>query len=308
MLFLIQKVGNCIKSRINNLGNMNRNNLFYFFAILSLLLTSSINAQDLIVTSNGDSLNCKITRSKPNLNYYTFKYEVDIKSTMIPIDQVVYSEYNFPADVDNKTYPRWRLGLTGGWSTRTAKIHEDIPAEFESHAKELKTGYHIGGDITFYTSKYLGIGMKYDKYRTKNETDVYVTQQLWPSSYMAKSSEDITITFIGPFVSGRILHGKNKNSLFANLGAGYVKYVNESSISFQQNITSTGNLYGLNFDLGYDISLSKRFAIGFQLSFLTGVLKKYEVNIGRTTRTVKYDKNNGDDLRRINLSLGLRIL
>src|SRR5690606_631170 len=179
----------------------------------------------------------------------------------------------------------------------------------ESYAKELKTGYHIGGDITLYASEYVGFGVKYDNYRTNNEAEVYyIGHQGWLFNSMVTRKDEINITFIGPFLSGRILHGKNKNSVFINFGAGYVKYVNETSIAFTPDITSTGKLVGLNFDFGYDISLSKRFAIGFQLSFLTGVLTEYEESIGSTTRTVKYDQNKGDDLKRINLSVGLRIL
>src|SRR5690554_2447859 len=210
---------------------MNRYNIFCLFAIISIFLTSSIYAQGLQVTTSD-----------------------------LPPDTFV----------DNNTYPRWRLALTGGWSTRIAKIHEDIPRVLESYAKELKTGYHIGGDITLYASEYVGFGVKYDNYRTNNEAEVYyIGHQGWLFNSMVTRKDEINITFIGPFLSGRILHGKNKNSVFINFGAGYVKYVNETSIAFTPDITSTGKLVGLNFDFGYDISLSKRFAIGFQLSFLT---------------------------------------
>ncbi len=45
----------------------------FIFALLAVI-ANSIVAQDLIITSEGDSINCKITKVKNDFVYFTFKH------------------------------------------------------------------------------------------------------------------------------------------------------------------------------------------------------------------------------------------
>jgi hypothetical protein len=283
--------------------------------LLSLLFMASstfLYSQDLVVTSEGDSLNCKITKIKGNSIYFTFKHKDEIRSTLLPLDQVKYHQYNFyqiaivPANkiISNEIYPHFRVAINGGLSYRTAKLADNIPSDFEKYVKELKSGYHIGLDLSYYFSEQLGIGIKYSVYKSKNEIDnVSVTRPDGSTQY-GKMSDNISINFIGPFISTRLLNGNKKNSFLMNLGIGYLGYTDNTLLI--TDYTIKGSTVGLCWDIGYDIGISKNLAIGFQLSYMIGTLTQYDISDGTTTKTVKLEKNNYESLSRIDLSIGLR--
>lgn len=281
---------------------------FVFFALISIHLFS----QDLIVTNEGDSLNCRITKIKTDNIYFTFKHKDEIRSTLLPLNQVKFHQYNYyqtsvvPADkvVGNEIYPHFRAAINGGWSYRVAKLADNIPSDFERYMKDLKSGYHYGLDLSYYFSEQLGIGLKYYVYKSKNSIDdIYVTRPDG-STQNGKMSDDISIDFIGPFFSTRLLNATKKNSLILNLGIGYMGYKDKTVLI--TDYTIKGNTLGLCWDIGYDIGISENLAIGFQFSYMIGTLTKYELFDGTKTETIKLEKDNYESLSRIDLSIGLR--
>jgi len=283
------------------------------FVILSVTIFSiSIQAQDLIITNEGDSLNCKITKIKTDNIYFTFRHKDEIRSTLLPLSQLKYHQYNYyhtpevPADivVGNELYPHFRAALNGGLSYRVVKLSDNIPSDFEQYMKDLKSGYHYGLDLSYYFSEQLGVGFKYCNYQSKNEiNNVYVTLPDGSTQY-GKMSDDISINFIGPIFSTRLLDANKKNSFLLNLGFGYMGYTDKAVLISDFKIK--GNTVGLCWDIGYDIGLSENFAIGFQLSYMIGTLTQYELSYGVKTETVILEKDNYESLSRVDLSIGLR--
>lgn len=292
---------------------MKSNKLKYIFVYVSVTIFSiSIQAQDLIITNEGDSLNCKITKIKSDNIYFTFKHKDEIRSTLLPLGQVKYHQYNYyqasevPSDkvVGNEIYPHFRAALNGGWSYRVAKLADNIPSDFEQYMKDLKSGYHYGLDLSYYFSEQLGFGFKYYNYRSKNEiNNVYVTLPNGSTQY-GKMSDDISINFIGPFFSTRLLDSNKKNSFLINLGIGYMGYTDKAVLI--SDFIIKGSTVGLCWDIGYDIGLTENLALGFQLSYMIGTLTQYDLSDGVNTETVKLEKDNYESLSRIDLSIGLR--
>jgi hypothetical protein len=283
--------------------------------VLGLLILSSgiLHAQDLIVTQEGDSLNCKITKIKSDNIYFTFKYNEDIRSTLLPVDQVVNYQYDYyqtaeiPADkiVNNEIYPHFRAAITGGWSNRIAKISKEVLDDFKSYMNDLKSGSHYNLDFSYYFTELVGVGLKYSTYLSKNEIDnVYQTLPDGSTQY-GKMSDDIRIDFIGPFFSMRYLNASKKNCFLMNFGLGYMGY-KDKGIVVSQNGAIKGYTAGFCFDIGYDMGISKNFALGIQLSLFGGTLSQYDQSIGNHTETVKLEKDNYENLSRIDLSIGLR--
>lgn len=89
-----------------------------------------------------------------------------------------------------------------------------------------------------------------------------------------------------------------------NFSLGYMGYSNDKVIVDKYKMT--GSTLGLSLDIGYDIGLSENLALGFQVSVLTGVLTKYDWSDGTTTQTIKLEKDEYENLNRIDLSIGLR--
>jgi hypothetical protein len=291
---------------------MNNIKLKHIFILFSLLIINSIKAQDLIITKEGDSLNCKITKIKANNIYFTFKYKEEIRSTLLPIGDVKYHQYNHyqtsivPIDkiIDNKEkYPHFRVALNGGWSYRLAKLSNDIPSDFEEYSKDLKSGYNYGLDLSYYFSEHAGFGLKYSDFNSKNEIDIVSTYPDNSTQY-GKMSDNISINFIGPFFSSRFLNANKKNSLIMNIGIGYLGYNNNAVLISDYKIK--GSTVGFCWDIGYDIGLSENFALGFQFSYTAGTLTEYELSDASKIQTIKLDKNNYESLSRIDLSIGLR--
>jgi hypothetical protein len=292
---------------------MNYINKKHFFVIISVMIFSiSIQAQDLIVTNEGDSLNCKISKIKGDNMYFTFKYKDEIRSTLLPLVQVKFHQYNYyqisevPADnvVGNEIYPHIRVAINGGWSYRVAKLADNIPSDFKQYMKGLKSGYHYGLDLSYFFSEQLGFGLKYYNYKSKDEiNNVYVTPPGGPTQY-GKMSDNISINFIGPIFSTRLLNADKKNSFLFNLGIGYMGYKDKAVLI--SDYTLKGNTLGLCWDIGYDIGLSENFAIGFQFSYMIGTLTQYKFSDGVNTETIKLVNDNYESLSRIDLSIGLR--
>jgi hypothetical protein len=283
-----------------------------FILALLIIAANSIYSQDLIVTTDGDSINCKITKVKTDNIYFTFKHKDEIRSTLLPITKIKIHQFDYfqtsevPKDkvVGYANYQHFRIAINGGYSYQTAKIAESVPSDFKNYIKELKSGYHFGGDLTYYFSEPLGFGFKYYLFKSSNSLDNIYIEDVDGNRTYGKMSDDLTISFIGPTFSTRLLNHDKSNAFLMNISLGYMGYSNDKVII--DNYKMTGSTMGLSFDIGYDIGLSENLSLGFQVSFLTGTLFEYDWNDGTKTETIKLEKGEYESLNRIDFSVGLR--
>ncbi|OQC59765.1 MAG: hypothetical protein BWX51_01381 [Bacteroidetes bacterium ADurb.Bin012] len=290
----------------------NFRNVVCMIFLIPLCNSLPLIAQDLIVTIDNDSINCKITKIKPDFIYFTFKYKNEIRNTLLPKSQVKYHQSNYfatseiPQDKIKiiRDFPRFKLAAEGGWSTRTAKIADDVPPDFKNYMKDLKTGFHFGMDAYYYFIENIGIGIKCNRYHSKNVLKNVYIQYANGSMEFGNMSDNIKIYFIGPFVSLRMLNKNKNNNFYMNWGIGYTQYNDEAVFVYE--FSTKGNNIGLFADWGYEIGLSKNFSLGFQLSIIASTLTKYKLITDFHTETVKLDKENYENLSHLNLSIGLR--
>ena len=127
-----------------------------FFLILLLMVAELAYTQDLIVTNEGDSINCKITKVKTDNIYFTFNHKGEIRSTLLPISNVKLHQFDFyqtsevPKEkiVGYENYQRFRIAINGGYSYHTAKVGNGVPSDFKDYIKKLRSGYIVSGDLT----------------------------------------------------------------------------------------------------------------------------------------------------------------
>jgi hypothetical protein len=269
----------------------------------------SLKAQDLIVTGEGDSLNCKITRIQQDYIYFTFKYKNEIRNTLLPVNEIKNYQINYFQNSEVPTsqvlvsemYPHWRFSLNGGWSYRIARLSENVSSDYKSYVNGLRSGFHFGLDLTYYFIEEFGIGLIFNDYFAQNEMNND------NSSSTGKNSDKISINFIGPSFSTRLFDTNKKSCFIMNFGFGYMGY-NDQNIQSNQTKTYKGNTVGLCMDIGYDFGISKKFAIGFQFSIFTGTLTSYKYSDGTNSVNIKLDKDQYENLSKIALSVGIRFM
>ena len=288
-------------------------------SMLTLIFCQS-NAQDLIVTNNGDSLQCKIVTIKHNNIYYK-NVVTDSESSLItlPISEVEKYKCNYfrPKNTD---YQKWVLSLNGGYSQRLSKTEN---GQYAEHNKKLKKGFHIGGDAVCYFSEHLGCGAKTTVFHSShsqnaavaNGSYTYSTERNYnyPSidNYSTPNvivgheqfdkftlKDEHTIYYVGPMFSTRFFD-MGKGAYLINYSIGYLGYIDEGNDA-NGNFTNKENAIGLSVDFGYDYWFSKNAALGVRLSLVGGKLK--ETN--KTKSNV--EPNSQISLSRLDISVGLR--
>lgn len=269
----------------------------------------------MIVTHEGDSLNCRITKVKPDYIYFVFKHQEEVRNTLMPVSQVkthqlgYYQTPEIPKGrvLAHEVYPRFRAAVNGGYSYRIAKLADNTPSDFENYMKDLRSGGNYGIDVSYYFSEQMGVGLKYNAYRSKNEIgNVYVTNNTDGSTRYGTMSDNITVSFMGPSFCTRLMNMEKKNCWVMNFALGYMGYTNKARLIDPYKLTSS--TLGFAWDIGYDFGISNELSIGIQLSYVGGSLSQYKITNGYRTETIKIeDSKNYENLNRFDFSVGLRL-
>jgi len=254
-------------------------------------------SQDLIVTQNGDSLKCKITKETNKYISYNFEIGDQIGKSKILLNDVRAVKYNHYQTNDEPgihsssitNYSAARLALNAGLSYRTAPVSENISSSQQSIYEDLKSGYHFGGDLSVFITENLGFGAMFNSFVSKANSTSYGEQKT-------------DILFIGPEVVTRLLNFNKNAGFITSFALGYVKYTYSNNGSYNQIL---GDTFGTALSLGYDFTKSKKVGLGIQLSIMSATLNKIQVKNGIQLREVELtDEKEG--LGRIDLSVGLR--
>ena len=280
--------------------------------LLLIAITCSITAQDLIVTNDGDSINCRITNIDNSNVHFIFIDGNEVINTMFNLSDIENFQYDFyeVSEVLDEdilgyyNYQRFRFAINGGYSYMTAKIAKNVPADHINYFKRLKSGYHFGGDISYYYYELFGVGAKSFVFKASNKMDDIYLEDSNGNRRFGKMSDDVTIFYVGPMASTRYLSRNKRNAFIVSMSVGYMGYSND--IVFIDKNKMKGSTVGMAFDIGYDIGISKNFSLGFQFSFLSGSLSKYTLSDGIITETVKLEKDDYENISRIDFSIGLR--
>jgi len=282
------------------------------FIILFTSVLSSLNAQDLIITNENDSIHCKITKVNNDYIYFTFKNDNDFHSSLLALKDVESYQKEFfenPEVTEDKMigheeFPKFRIAIHGGYSHMLAKVSSDMSSDLQAYVKDLKSGFHFGGDVSYYLNPTIGLGLKCHVFKSSNNmNDVYVEDDEG-NRYYGIMSDKITTTYVGPTFSTRFLDKNKANAFIMSVGLGYLGYVNRGVFITELNIK--GNTLGLSLDFAYDIAMSKHTALGIQLSFITGSLSKLEVSDGQRTEILTLEQGSYENISRLDLSVGLR--
>jgi hypothetical protein len=199
--------------------------------------------------------------------------------------------------------PRMRFSLYGGLSEFLVFDPEYDDPVIEQYSNELKSGYSVGADYTYYISDSYGLGLTCNMNRTTNSLSGVTIYTDNGYRRYGTISDDIMLFYVGPTFNLRSIGYENKGTLFLSVSAGYNGYYNRACVI--NRFIAYGATLGSSFDFGYDVNLSKKLALGLKLSLTTGLLNKLTINDGYTIQEKVFERGSYMSLNHINLSVGL---
>ncbi|MBL0046776.1 MAG: hypothetical protein IPP32_01575 [Bacteroidetes bacterium] len=233
--------------------------LFTTLLAISFLVFSRCGAQDLVLMHKGDSLNCKITSVDEQFIHATLTQGNEDKKILLSHTLVKYFEYNYylkpPAErnvtkkedirddyVVNRNkqkYKKKRIAISGGWSYLTAKPGPDIPADFSQYYQELRSGYNIAVDAQYFFGKYVGVGVDYVMFKTKNSySPVYIIDTITKRQKAGELSDDITVQYFGPSFFTRLPSASGMVTFYPYVSIGYIAYRDKGMAVYPVKITA----------------------------------------------------------------------
>jgi hypothetical protein len=205
----------------------------------------------------------------------------------------------------NEDYPKFRLGVQGGWGYMISKISSDVPADFRDYVKKLKSGYNLGFDAAFYFKQNMGIGIKYSFFHTSNSIpSVYAVDSITRKVTTGPMSDFINIHYIGPTFNSRFITDNQLFHFNFYVSLGYMSYKDDGMLITPYVIT--GSTVGTALGFGADWSITPALFAGVDISGIFGSLSSYNLEEGGTTKTITLPDNQREGLSRIDISAGVR--
>jgi hypothetical protein len=279
-----------------------------------LLIISKLQAQDLIVTNSGDSINCTITKITKEYIHFTFKHNGEIRNTLLPVNQVIVQQKNYFSTseipisyVFKAKFPRLRIAIDGGWQYRLAKMASEIDPSWSEHYNKLRSGFHYDFQIGCFFAENHGIEAMFTQHFFGNKLEqVFLTNEIGDILVLGTLNEKITFNYIGVNYITRFYDSKKKNCFLMTIGLGYLGYTGKLFFNDTEYGRITAATIGFNSSIGYDIGISKYFSLGFKVSLMGGFFNNYQQTTGGITTNESTPEKTSEGLGTINLSVGLR--
>ena len=218
--------------------------------------------------------------------------------------------------VKKEPFERFRFAMNGGFgyllgSSKTAEekmialgLTDD---QAKSYYKEMKSGICAGADLLFLINPDWGGGVKYKFYSTSADMEGFIDPGDGYNLYYGTFHERIYVNFIGgEFLFRQFIGSRKTLKLNSACSIGLTKYRNEASF-FSSAFLLTGNNIGADLSLGLEYFISNHFSLGTELSLFYSSIRKMKLSDGITTTPVHLEKDNYENLSRLDLSIGIRV-
>lgn len=285
-------------------------------------LVTGVSGQDRIITLTNDTVQCKISKVTRNDIYFDINTGGVKTSGKMPLTAILSYSVNTAAATSGKPdqngndfYPRLRLSLSGGAGylfSSSEKAEESMVGwglsgeSANAYYKNLRTGMCASGDLAWMVTPRIGVGLRYKYYDTQAALEGLFDPQEGLYLFYSTYSEQIYVNFAGASLLFSEPAGSAQQlRIYAAIAAGVALYRNESE-SFPGNYLITGKTIGMDGNIGLEYFIKPFMAVSAELSAFYGSLRKFELTDGTDTQSVELEKENYENLSRIDLSLGIR--
>lgn len=300
-------------------------------------------AQDIIVTTEMDTIHCTITLVRDDRIHYVSEGQGAKRNASIDKEEVygyhqhgylpvildksparerVHDDYAVPGDGEFYGYESdyaaqqrrrrsvvdaTRLAFNAGWTWRTAPISEDLAAEWQAHYKGLVAGYQFGGDASVFVNESFGIAAAFGTARWEHQS-LAIPFPLDTGGTVDLAVRDrITMGHFSAMVVWRHMSYDGRLRLYSRVGAGYSWFRDEQAIDILSLVIRSSTI-NFNGGLGAEVRIAPGVAIGADLEMIFGVFNDFTVEQGAYSFTYKSKQNEGEAAHRFNLSFGPRFI
>ncbi len=303
-------------------------------SIVFLFLTfiaSQLLAQDLIVKTNGDSLNCLITRNENSymhfnqiinhrlkrdslamatiktfkVDYYTTKKAVqkeEVKTVSVPkvIHPVQSRTVNSPAYNYNSILTQnntFFLSVNAGLGLRLKDPSEKYGPQLKEYYQNLYSGLTLGAEAAYFINDYIGFGFQFSSFQSKHAVEAAIDTTGSGSYVFGTFSNDVSIVSVEPTFYLRTYSQNQKSIFIGHASIGTTMYSNEiDEIIYQYK--ESGNDVSLSIGGTYHYMIDKNFAIGASATYHIALINKLTYDDGLIKFTSSYYP---EDVSRIDL-------
>jgi hypothetical protein len=203
-------------------------------------------------------------------------------------------------------FPRFRIAVDGGWQYRTAKVANEVDAEWQKHYEKMKSGFHYSAQAAYFFFENQGIDLIFSNQLFGNSLQAYSLDDKGHITGSGELSDKVAFNYIGANYLLRLFDSNKKNCWLFSMGLGYIGYNQRLLFNNVEDRKITANTLGINMAIGYDIGISENFGIGFKLTLMGGTFTNYKLTIdGKTTEETMPEKT-AEGLGTIKLSVGWR--
>ena len=200
-------------------------------------------------------------------------------------------------------HKKLRLGIRGGIAFLSATNTGESNVDLQGLREKMNSGVQFGADVHYFTSEFVGWGLKYSSFGTSGSTTVSVLQQNG-TAVQQDYAENLVARFYGPSFITRILSSNAKNVYTLGFSMGYMDYSNSLNF-FGQNFEAKSNALGLSWNVGWDLMFNKDFAVGLSITYTMGALRKFEVEGASSAQLTSINETLLSDISRLEVSLGI---
>ena len=225
--------------------------------MLSVVLVPIMKAQDLLVTTKLDTLNCKMGELKDDHYPITFYLDDEMLEGSIHKDSIFYFKKDVFWALDNNKLRKWyslvELAFDVGGIHQFSKFRiEDDLSDKSDFA--TRTGFYAGTDLTVYVSRHIGYGVKYN--------------------YRSLLEHDVKYQYVGLLMAVRLIKKDKPGHLFFNASAGHGWMIQKDApiqiMEARPRIEMSAKSLSGDITAGYRYKLSKRVSAHVKLSYNIG--------------------------------------